>query len=331
MEFFSVQYGAGVYHGPISAAPRRDLTLVYDTIILGGGPAGLSAAVYALRSGLKTLLVERGLYGGQMQNTEEIENYPGFTSILGPDLSEKMREHAEALGLQTQQGEVESVEFGPPIHRVHLSGGEVLETKTVIIATGCEPKKLGIPGEKEFSGRGVSYCAVCDGAFFKNKNLYVIGGGDSACEEGVYLTRHAAKVTIVHRRDKLRAQPVLQERARNNEKISFLFNRRPVEVQGERKVERLVLENTVTGERETVDADGIFIYIGLKPNTEFLKGTPIVNAEGWIPTDDRFRTAVPGVFAAGDVRETWLRQVVTAVAEGAMAAMSAYYYVEEQS
>ncbi|MDI3256631.1 MAG: thioredoxin-disulfide reductase [Kyrpidia sp.] len=305
--------------------------MVYDTVILGGGPAGLSAAVYALRSGLNTLLVERGLYGGQMQNTEEIENYTGFTSILGPELSERMREHAQTLGLQTELGEVESLEFGPPVHRVHLIGGGVLETKTVIIATGCEPKKLGIPGEREFSGRGVSYCAVCDGAFFKNKELYVIGGGDSACEEGVYLTRHAAKVTIVHRREKLRAQPVLQERARNNEKISFLFNRRPVEIQGDRKVERLVFADTVTGEVQTVPADGVFIYIGLKPNTEFLQGTSLINAEGWIPTDDRLRTSVPGVFAAGDVRDTWLRQVITAAADGAMAAMSAYHYVEEQS
>ncbi|MBX6394862.1 MAG: thioredoxin-disulfide reductase [Alicyclobacillaceae bacterium] len=303
--------------------------MIYDTVILGGGPAGLSAAVYALRSGLNTLLVERGLYGGQMQNTEEIENYTGFTSILGPELSEKMREHAEHFGLKTEQAEVEGLDFGESVHRVRLAGGGALEAKTVIIATGCEPKKLGVPGEKEFAGRGVSYCAICDGAFFKDKELYVIGGGDSACEEGVYLTKHARKVTIVHRRDKLRAQPILQERARNNERISFLFNHRLVEILGDRKVERLVLEDTVTGERETVTADGVFIYIGLKPNTEFLKGTPLINADGWIPTDSMLRTSVPGIFAAGDVRETWLRQVITAAADGAIAAMSAYRYLEE--
>lgn len=303
--------------------------MLYDTVILGGGPAGLSAAVYALRSGLKTVVVERGLFGGQMQNTEEIENYTGFTSILGPELSERMREHAEHFGLETVLGEVQGLDFGNRVHQVRLSDDRILEAKTIIIATGCEPKKLGVPGEKEFAGRGVSYCAICDGAFFKDKELYVVGGGDSACEEGVYLTKHARKVTIVHRRDKLRAQPILQERARNNERISFLFNRRLVEIQGERKVERLVLENTVTGERETVPADGVFIYIGLKPNTEFLQGTPLVNGDGWIPTDEMLRTPVPGVFAAGDVRDTWLRQVITAAADGAIAAMAAYRYLEE--
>ncbi|WP_026962143.1 thioredoxin-disulfide reductase [Alicyclobacillus herbarius] len=300
---------------------------MYDVIIIGGGPAGLSAGVYAARANLKTLIVERGLPGGQMQNTQEVENYTGIKMILGPELSESMREHADALGVEFKMAEVERVDLEGQPKRVYTSEGE-LTAKSVIIATGATPRRLGIPGEDKLSGRGVSWCAVCDGAFFRNKQIAVVGGGDSACEEGVFLTRFGEKVTLIHRRDKLRAQPILQKRAFENEKMEFIWNHQVVEVLGENKVTGIRIQHVETGEEQTLNVDGLFIYIGFDPITSFLKDSPILDEGGYVVTDEDMKTSIPGVFAAGDVRAKGLRQIITAASDGAIAAMSAYHYVE---
>ncbi len=301
---------------------------MYDVVILGGGPSGLAAGVYAARSNLRTVIVEKGLPGGQMQNTLEVENYPGFLEIIGPELSEKMHQHATHFGVEWQQGEVESVDMDGLEKTVHLVGGEILVGKAIIIATGAQPRYLGVPGEREFSGRGVSYCATCDGAFFRNKKVVVVGGGDSALEEGTFLTKFAASVTIIHRRGELRAQPILQDRAFNNEKIDFIWNTQVTDIVGDGVVKSVKLANTETGEESTLDTDGVFIYVGFLPNTEYLKGSSILNNEGYVVTDGKMATEIPGIFAAGDIRDTPLRQIITATSDGAIAAMSAYHYTE---
>ncbi|WP_067932734.1 thioredoxin-disulfide reductase [Alicyclobacillus kakegawensis] len=300
---------------------------MYDVVIIGGGPAGLSAGVYAARANLKTLIVERGLPGGQMQNTLEVENYTGIKMILGPELSESMRDHAESLGVEFKMAAVERVELEAQPKRVYTTEGEVL-AKAVIVATGATPRRLGIPGEDKLSGRGVSWCAVCDGAFFRNKRIAVVGGGDSACEEGVFLTRFGEKVTLIHRRDKLRAQPILQKRALENDKMEFIWNHQVVEVLGDNKVTGIRIRHVATGEEQTLDVDALFIYVGFDPITSFLQGSRILDENGYVLTDEDMKTSIPGVFAAGDVRAKGLRQIITAAAEGAIAAMSAYHYVE---
>lgn len=310
----------------------NEVILMYDLIIIGGGPAGLSAAVYAARANLKVAVLEKGLPGGQMQNTTEVENYTGFKMIMGPELSQVMHEHALHLGVEYFNADVEKVELEDKIKKVHTTR-DVMEAKAVLIATGAEPKKLGAKGEEEFRGRGVSYCATCDGAFFNekragmDKGLIVVGGGDSAVEEGTFLTRFN-KVTLVHRRDKLRAQPILQKRAFDNPKMDFIWDSTVEEILGEGAVKAVRLKNLKTGEVTEVPANGVFIYVGMKPNTDFLQGSKILNEGGYIPTDENMKTAVPGVFAAGDVREKGLRQIITAAADGAIAAMSAYHYIE---
>jgi thioredoxin reductase (NADPH) len=303
---------------------------IYDLIILGGGPAGLSAGVYAGRAGLKTVIVEKGLVGGQLQNTEDVENYPGIRTTTGPELAEVMGAHPEDFDVERKYGEVRSVELNGDSKIVDL-GKEKLAAKTVIIATGATPRKLNVQGEDDFSGRGVSYCAICDGAFFKNKELLVIGGGDSAVEEGNFLTRFASKVTIVHRRDKLRATPILQQKAKNNPKVDFLWNHTVETIKGENKVEKVVLKNTEDNSEQTVNADGVFIYVGLKPNTNYLKGNPILDKQGYLPTNEEMETSIPGVFAVGDVRQKKLRQIITAASDGAIAAMNAYEFIESKS
>ncbi|TLS38557.1 thioredoxin-disulfide reductase [Pseudalkalibacillus caeni] len=301
---------------------------IYDVIIIGAGPAGMTAAVYTSRANLDTLMIERGIPGGQMANTEDVENYPGFDHILGPDLSTKMFEHAKQFGAQYQYGDVKEVRDDGTYKTVVTGNGE-LKAKAVIIGSGAEYKKLGVPGEKEYSGRGVSYCAVCDGAFFKNKELVVVGGGDSAVEEGVYLTRFASKVTIVHRRDQLRAQKILQNRAFDNEKIDFIWNHSVKEILGENgKVSKVLLSNTETGEEKEFNTDGVFIYIGMLPLNEAVKNLDITNEEGYILTDENMATKVPGIFAAGDIRDKTLRQIVTATGDGSIAAQSVQHYIE---
>ncbi|MEK4883619.1 thioredoxin-disulfide reductase [Bacillus sp. FSL W8-0223] len=302
---------------------------IYDVIIIGAGPAGMTAAVYASRANMSTLMIERGVPGGQMTNTEEIENYPGYDSILGPELSNKMFEHAKKFGAEYAYGDIKQIIDGEEYKTVD-AGTKQFKARSIIIATGAQFKKLGVPGESEFGGRGVSYCAVCDGAFFKGRELVVVGGGDSAVEEGVYLTRFASKVTIVHRRDKLRAQKILQQRAFENEKIDFIWNHTVKEIHGkDGKVNTVTLVNTVTGEEKEFKTDGVFVYIGMVPLTKPFENLNITNEAGYIVTNELMETSLPGVFAAGDVREKNLRQIVTATGDGSIAAQSAQRYVEE--
>jgi len=301
---------------------------LYDVVIIGAGPAGMTAAVYASRANLDTLMLERGVPGGQMADTEAIENYPGFESVLGPDLSNKMFEHAQKFGAQYAYGEVkEVVDHGD--YKEVITGDKTYRTKTVIITTGAEYRKLGIPGEEELTGRGVSYCAVCDGAFFKDREIAVIGGGDSAVEEGMYLTRFAKKVTIIHRRDELRAQKILQDRAFENDKIEFIWDTVVEEIKEEDgKVGTLQLKNVKTGETSEFKTDGVFVYIGTVPLSEPFKSLGIVDDEGYIPTNENMETEIPGIFAAGDIRVKDLRQVVTATGDGSIAAETAIKYIE---
>jgi len=302
---------------------------IYDVIIIGAGPAGMTAAVYTSRANLSTLMLERGIPGGQMANTEDVENYPGYESILGPDLSNKMFEHAKKFGAEYAYGDVKEVIDGKEYKTV-VAGKKEYKTRAIIVASGAEYKKIGVPGEKELGGRGVSYCAVCDGAFFKGKELVVIGGGDSAVEEGVYLTRFASKVTIVHRRDALRAQKILQDRAFQNEKVDFIWNHTVKEINEENgKVGSVTLVDVNTGEEQEFKADGAFIYIGMLPLSKPFTELGITNENGYIETNERMETKVPGIFAAGDVREKMLRQIVTATGDGSIAAQSAQHYVEE--
>lgn len=302
---------------------------IYDVIIIGAGPAGMTAAVYTSRANLSTLMIERGIPGGQMANTEDVENYPGFESILGPELSNKMFEHAKKFGAEYAYGDIKEVIDGKE-YKVVKAGSKEYKARAVIIAAGAEYKKIGVPGEKELGGRGVSYCAVCDGAFFKGKELVVVGGGDSAVEEGVYLTRFASKVTIVHRCDKLRAQSILQARAFDNEKVDFLWNKTVKEIHEENgKVGNVTLVDTVTGEESEFKTDGVFIYIGMLPLSKPFENLGITNEEGYIETNDRMETKVEGIFAAGDIREKSLRQIVTATGDGSIAAQSVQHYVEE--
>ena len=302
---------------------------IYDVAIIGAGPAGMTAAVYTSRADLSTVMIERGVPGGQMANTEEVENYPGYESILGPDLSHKMFTHAKSFGAEYAYGDIKEVIDGKE-YKVIKTASKEIKARSIIIATGAEYKKLGVPGEAELTGRGVSYCAVCDGAFFRERELIVVGGGNSAVEEGIYLTRYASKVTIVHRRDKLRAEKILQDRAFANEKVNFLWNHSVKEVQGEDgKVSNLTLVNTVDGKEMDLQADGVFIYIGMVPLTKPFANLGITNEDGYILTNENMETSIPGIYAAGDVREKTLRQIVTATGDGSIAAQSAQSYVEE--
>ncbi|SDM72715.1 thioredoxin-disulfide reductase [Bacillus sp. OK048] len=302
---------------------------IYDVIIAGAGPAGMTAAVYTSRANLSTLMIERGMPGGQMANTEDVENYPGFESILGPDLSTKMFEHAKKFGAEYAYGDIKEIIDDGGIKTV-VAGSKQYKAYSVIISAGAEYKKVGVPGEKELSGRGVSYCAVCDGAFFKQKELFVIGGGDSAVEEGVYLTRFASKVTIVHRRDELRAQKILQDRAFANEKIDFIWNHTIKSINDkDGKVGSVTLVSTQNGEEQELPADGVFIYIGMIPLSKPFVNLGITNENGYIETNEQMETKVKGIFAAGDIREKTLRQIVTATGDGSIAAQSVQHYVEE--
>ncbi|TVP83019.1 MAG: thioredoxin-disulfide reductase [Alkalicoccus sp.] len=301
---------------------------IYDVVIIGAGPAGMTAAVYTSRANLSTVMLERGMPGGQMANTEDVENYPGYDHILGPDLSNKMFEHATKFGAEYKYGDVKEIIDGKEFKTIVTGSGEV-KTRSIIITTGAEYKKLGVPGEEELGGRGVSYCAVCDGAFFKEKELVVVGGGDSAVEEAVYLTRFASKVTVVHRRGELRAQKILQDRAFANDKIDFIWNHVVKEINEENgKVGSVTLVNKEDGSEREFKADGAFIYIGMLPlNTPFLN-LGITNDEGYVVTDEGMATDVPGIYAAGDIRDKSLRQIVTATGDGSIAAQGVQHYVE---
>lgn len=303
----------------------------YDVVIIGAGPGGMTAALYASRSNLSVMILDRGIYGGQMNNTAAIENYPGFDSILGPDLSEKMYQSSTQFGADFGYGAVESVEDKGNVKIIHTDDGDY-EAKALIIATGSQYKKIGVPGEEELSGRGVSYCAVCDGAFFKGEDVAVIGGGDSAVEEGIYLTQLAKSVTIIHRRDQLRAQKILQDRAFKNDKIKFVWNADVKEITSEDdKVSGVKYIDKKTGEEHVVPAKGAFIYVGIKPMTDSFKDLGILDEDGWIVTNDHMETKVPGIFAVGDVRKKDLRQITTAVGEGGTAGQGVFNYIQELS
>src|SRR5690625_314107 len=302
---------------------------MYDVIIIGAGPAGMTAAVYASRGNVDTLLLERGVPGGQMADTEDIENYPGFDHILGADLSNKMYEHAKKFGAEYAYGNIsEVIDHGD--YKEIIAGDKKYKAKALIIATGAQYKKLGIKGEAELTGRGVSYCAVCDGAFFKDQELVVVGGGDSAVEEGVYLTRFAKNVTIIHRRDELRAQKILQQRAFKNEKVDFIWDTVVEEIhEKDGKVGSITLRNVQTDEVSEYSIPGVFVYIGMVPLSEPFKSLNIVDEEGYIPTNENMETKVPGIFAAGDIRVKDLRQIVTATGDGSIAAETAQAYIEQ--
>ncbi|WP_332695349.1 thioredoxin-disulfide reductase [Halalkalibacter lacteus] len=301
---------------------------IYDVIIAGAGPAGMTAAVYTSRASLSTIMLERGIPGGQMANTEDVENYPGFDHILGPELSTKMFEHAKKFGAEYGYGDVKEIIDEGDVKTIK-AGSKQYKARAVIVATGAEYKKIGVPGEKELSGRGVSYCAVCDGAFFKGKELVVVGGGDSAVEEAVYLTRFASKVTVVHRRDELRAQKILQQRAFTNDKIDFIWNHTIKEINAENgKVGSVTLVSTENGEEQEFKTDGVFIYIGMLPLNESVKNLGITNADGYVETNEEMETKIPGIFAAGDIREKSLRQIVTATGDGSLAAQNVQHYLE---
>lgn len=300
--------------------------LDFDTIILGGGPAGLSAGIYSARGAVSTAIVDKNMFGGQPSNYLELENYPGFPIVGGYDLMEKIEEHADKFGIQKfPMQEIEKVDL---ISKKIYTKEYEFSAKTIIIATGAQPMKLGVKGEKEFVGRGVSYCAVCDGAFYKNKVVAVIGGGNSAIEEAMYLTKFASKVFVVHRGNELRADKIIQERAFKNEKIEFVWNNVVKEINGENTVNSVVLEDVKTGKQTDLTVDGVFPYIGIVPNTEDFNGQLMQDKKGFIITDETMATSINGVFAVGDVRNTPLRQVVTAVSDGAIGAVHAVKYIE---
>jgi thioredoxin reductase (NADPH) len=300
----------------------------FDVIIVGGGPAGLAAGLYAARMNLSTVLLERGPLGGQLLNTELIEDYPGFESVLGSDLAVKMGDHARKFGLDVREFQgvhgVDVAEDGTKV--VRMDNDAVLTAPALIMAAGGLPRRLDVPGEQEFAGRGVSYCAVCDGAFFKNRELAVVGGGDAALEEGDFLTRYASKVYIIHRRDQFRAQPVLQERARANPKIEFILEAQVREIAGDQMVQRV--RYVQRGEEKELAVGGVFIFVGFVPNSGLLNAHADHDEAGYLLTDRNMQTSIEGLWAVGDVRAQLTKQIATAVGDGTTAAVAASQYVE---
>ncbi len=302
----------------------------YDLVIIGAGPAGLTAGIYAARARMNVLLLEKAAPGGQILITDWIENYPGFPEgISGYDLSEKMKIQAESLGLKIESAEVHSLNLSGQAKEIVLKD-RTLTTKSLIIASGASPKKLGI-GEEKFFGKGVSFCATCDGPFFKGKTVVAVGGGDTAVQESIFLTKFAKKVYLVHRRNELRAAKILQERALKNEKIEFVWDSVVTGVEGFFGLEGVKVKNLKTEEETTISANGCFIWVGILPNTSFLNDAVKTDEFGFITADAKMQTSVPGVFAAGDVRDTPLRQIATAVGDAAIAAISAEHYIENLS
>lgn len=305
------------------------MSKVYDVAIIGGGPAGLSAGLYASRAKMSAVIIEKGKWGGQTGTTEELENYPGsMEHPTGPKVTERMKAQAEAFGTECLKDEVMGFDFSDKIKIVKLSKGEI-KAKTVIYATGAKPMLLGAPGENELRGKGVSYCATCDGDFFTDLEIVAIGGGDAAVEESIYLTKFAEKVTIIHRRNEFRAAKSIIEKAMQNDKINVIWDTVVEEIYGDGIVEGVKLENIVNGEQTDYKTDGVFVFVGTKPITEVVKGYIELDAKGYVIADEEMRTSVEGVFAAGDVRVKSLRQVITACADGAIAAVNAEKYIEK--
>ncbi len=300
----------------------------YDLVIIGGGPAGLTAGLYAARARLKVILVEKMVVGGQIVISDWIENYPGFPEGLsGSDLGQRLTEQGKRFGLNIENNEAVSVDLSDPVKTVVLNDRTVT-TRTIIIVTGASPKKLGVPGEETFYGKGVSSCATCDAPFFKDRIVAAVGGGDTAVKESLFLTKFVKKVYLIHRRDRLRAEMILQERAFADEKIEIIWDSVLTGIKGLTNVENITVQNVKTKEEKTLSVDGCFIWVGEIPNTKFLADGVKLDKNGFIAADLNMETSVPGVFAAGDVRNTPLRQVATAVGDGAVAAFSAGQYIE---
>ena len=302
----------------------------YDIIIAGGGPAGLTAGMYASRARLKTLLLEKTAIGGQIIKSDQIENYPCFEkSVSGFELMHNLEKQAKSFGLQIETGSIQSLSTeGDGHQKTIIAEGREYQCKALIIATGSEPNTLNIEGEEKLTGRGVSYCATCDGAFFRDKEVAVVGGGDAAIEEALFLARLVKKVHIIHRRDQLRAIKILQERAFANENMAFIWDSVVEKIVGDQEVESLLLKNVKNNNTLSLNVEAVFIYVGLHPNTEWLKGTLPLTDQGFIETNDRMETTLPGVFAAGDVRNKLLRQVATAVGDGSTAAFAAEKFID---
>ena len=304
---------------------------LYDIAIIGGGPGGLTAAIYAMRAALKTVLIEKGVPGGQLNLSDAVENYPGFENISGSELSMKFAQHARTYGIEELNDEATVIEPGLDFHTIRTAGGRVLQTHTVIMAPGGRPSKLNIPGEDEYYGKGVSYCAVCDGFFFRGKNVVVVGGGDTACEEGLYLSKLAAKVYLVHRRDALRASMILQKRVEAECKIEVLWNTVVKEIKADTNgVSAVTLQDTKTGDTRDLSIDGVFIFIGFDPNNQLVPAGTRMSPEGFVITNDQCATNIDGIYVVGDLREKYARQIVLAAADGCMAALSAAHYVENR-
>lgn len=302
----------------------------YDVAIIGAGPGGMTAGLYAARASLKVAMIDRGVYGGQMNNTAEIENYPGFPTVMGPQLGEKMYQSATKQGVDFLYGDVQGIKLSGNKKIIELENNEEnIEAKAVIIGTGSSNRKLGIPGEKEYSGKGVSYCAVCDGAFFKDEDVIVVGGGDSAVSEGLYLANVTDNVNIIHRRDQLRAEKILQNRAFKNPKMNITWNSEVKEILGdENKMTGVKIHNKKTNKDKIVKASGAFIYIGNVPNSQPFQNLGITDKDGWIITNDQMETNISGIYAIGDVRQKKLRQIITAVNDGGIASQNAYEYIQ---
>lgn len=302
---------------------------IYDLVIIGGGPGGLTAGIYAMRAALKTALIEMGVPGGQMNNSDSVENWPGDEFITGADLALKFSQHARSYGLEVIAQEALEIEPGLELHAVKLDNGDRLSTHAVILATGGSPRQLNIPGEKEFYGKGVSYCAVCDGFFFRDKTVVVVGGGDTAAEESLYLAKLAKQVYLVHRRDALRAGALLQQRVKAECKIEILWNSLVTEIRADAQgVSAVKLQNTQTGNKSDLAADGVFIFIGFEPNNKLVPAGTKMNASGYVVTDEKCETNIPGIYVIGDLREKYFRQIVISASDGATAALAAAHYVE---
>ncbi|MBW2434122.1 MAG: thioredoxin-disulfide reductase [Deltaproteobacteria bacterium] len=301
----------------------------YDLIIIGGGPGGLTAGIYAMRAALKTVLIELGVPGGQMNNSDSVENWPGDEHIGGSELGVKFHQHALSYGLEIISQEVVDLEPGLDIHTVKLANGDQLRAHAVILATGGSPRKLNIPGEDEHYGKGVSYCAVCDGFFFRDKTVVVVGGGDTAAEESLYLAKLAKQVYLVHRRDALRASALLQQRVKAECKIEILWNTVATAIKAnENGVYAVDLQNTQTAEKSNLATDGVFIFIGFEPNNRLVPAGTKMNADGYVVTNEKCETNAPGIYVIGDLREKAYRQIVISASDGATAALSAAHFVE---